>query len=643
MFKRILTLSLIFLTVAAFAQDSVDKRKTVVLKINESPVFLDEFETVFRKNNDNPDTSPEALEEYMELFVKYKLKVAEAEALGMDTLPSFKRELDGYRKQLAAPYLSDQEAEEKLVKEAYENLKYEVNASHILIRTGTKELVTDTMAAYEKAIKLKKQIEAGADFGFVASVNSQDPSAKTNKGNLGYFSGMQMVWPFEEAAFKAKVGEVVGPVKSRFGFHLIMVHDKRPTLGTVEVAHILINSKPDSVLASQKAEEIYTKLQEGADFAELAKKYSDDKNNAEKGGLLPVFGSGKMVEPFEEAAFALKNIGDYSKPVKTRFGYHIIKLINKQGVPPYEDIKAAIEKRIKRDSRSEVAKQAFIQKLKNEYNYKFNEREFKRFYKWVNNDVFEGTWKIPSQAKSQYIATWADTGITALAFAKHINEIQRPAPKEGIQYFTDLIFERYHTQALLDYEDSQLEKKYPAFGALMKEYRDGILLFDLMNKMVWNKAIQDTNGLKVFFQKNLEKFQWKERADVVVLKSEDKKLLSKVAKKLSKGMTEEEVLAKYADENSLSITTENLMVEKGNNEIVSLFDWKQGVSGIKEHNGRYTIVNITKIIPAGAKTLDEARGAAIAAYQNHLEEEWINSLKAKYQVEINKDVLYSIK
>ncbi len=642
MIKSLCSLVLLGVGLSLAAQDSVSPSKQVVLTINKKPVYVDEFETVFKKNNENPDTSPEALDEYMELFVKYKLKVAEAEALGMDTVSSFIRELSGYRSQLAAPYLSDAEAEEKLVRESYENLKYEIDASHILIRTGTKELVTDTLEAYEKALKIKKQIENGADFGFVAAAQSQDPSAKSNKGNLGYFSGMQMVWPFEQAAFNAKVGDVVGPVKTKFGFHIIKIHDRRPTMGTVKVAHILINSNEDSTLAKQKIEELYQMLQEGANFEELAKKYSDDKNNASKGGELPVFGSGRMVESFEEAAFALENPGEYSKPVKTRFGYHIIKLIEKYGVPEYEDIKPAIAARIKKDGRSEIAKESFVNKLKKEYGYKKNERNYKRFYKWVDNRVFEGTWELPKASSTRYIASWADTGITELAFAEHINNLQRKAPKEDIVYFVDFVYAEFEHNQILNYEDRQLENKYPEFAALMKEYRDGILLFDLMNKKVWNKAVKDTTGLKIYFQNNLEDFQWKERAEAVVFKSEDKKLLSKVAKKLSKGMKTEEVLAKYAADNTLTITTEDVLAEKGENEILNLFEWKMGVSGIKEHNQRYTLVNIEKIIPAGAKTLDEARGAAIAAYQNHLEQEWIKELTNKYSVEINREVLYSV-
>ncbi len=618
---------------------AAQQKEQTVLTVNNKDISLREFENVFKKNNNDPDTSPEGLDEYMDLFIKYKLKVTEAEALGMDTLSSFKKELAGYRTQLAAPYLTDEDALDKLVKQAYEHLKQEANASHILIKTTG----TDTLEAYKRIMEIKKKLADGADFESMAKKYSQDPSAKSNGGELGYFSGMQMVWPFEKAVFESEEGAVSGPIKTSFGYHLIKVNDKRPSRGKRKTAHILIKTENvDSALAAQKADEVYQRIQQGESFEELAKKYSDDKGSAKKGGVLPEFGVGKMVKEYEQAAFALESEGDVSKPVQSSYGYHIIKLLEKKGVPDFEQVKPAILKRIKKDDRSQIARNSFIKTLKEEYDFKRIDKNVKPFYKWVDDRVFKGTWEVPAKVSDKYVATWADTGITQKQFAEHIFKLQREAEKEDITYFVDVILNKFAGGHLIAFENERLEEKYPEFKALMQEYRDGILLFDLMNEKVWNKAIKDTSGLKQFFTENQDQFMWKERAEAVIYKSEDAKLLKKVGKKLRKGNSEAEILAEYTEDDKLLITTESILEEKGESEILDLFPWKTGVSEVKVHNDRNTLVHIKKILPAGPKTLDEARGAAIAAYQNHLEKEWLNELKKKYSIEVNKEVLYSL-
>ncbi|MGB0166967.1 MAG: peptidylprolyl isomerase, partial [Luteibaculum sp.] len=347
-------------------------------------------------------------------------------------------------------------------------------------------------------------------------------------------------------------------------------------------------------------------------------------------------------EEFEKAAYQLEKPGDFSKPIKTRYGYHIIQLDEKIDIPPFKEIKPKILNRIKRDDRSDIARESFIKQMKDEYNYQRNEKALKDFYKWVDKSVFEGKWQIPSKARDKKIASWANTGITQKEFAEYIDSRQRKATPEDIQYFVDELFRQYEERRILEFENDRLEEKYPEFKALMQEYRDGILLFDLMNKMVWNKAIEDTTGLKRFFQENQDQFQWKERAKAVAFKSEDKNLLAKAMKKLKKGWTEAQVLEEFSDDEKLVLTSESIFAERGENELLDLFNWKTGVSDIKKHNDRYAALQITEIIEAGPKKLEEAKGAAIAAYQTYLENEWIKELKAKYTIKINKDVLYSL-
>jgi len=312
-------------------QATAQKDETV-LEIDGKKVSKSEFLQIYLKNNNDPKYDKASLDEYMELFKKFKLKVAEAEASGYDTIPKLKKELEGYRKQLSQPYLVDSSQNMALVKQAYDRMKTEVRASHILIRV---EEGADTVSAYTRIMALKKRIDGGEDFATVAKGKggSEDPSVTRNNGDLGYFTAFQMVYPFEEAAYNTPVGKVSNPVRTKFGYHIIQVVDQRPARGTMKAAHIMVATGKDATpedlaSAEKKTEEIYAKLKEGTSFESLAAEFSDDSQTADKGGVLPLFGTGtttRMVPEFEEAAFLLKTDGEYSKPVKTDFGYHIIK------------------------------------------------------------------------------------------------------------------------------------------------------------------------------------------------------------------------------------------------------------------------------------------------------------------------------
>jgi peptidyl-prolyl cis-trans isomerase SurA len=321
----------------------------VLLTIAGTPVSKDEFEKVYRKNNQKLDSyDMKDLREYLELYINYKLKVKEAESLKLDTGITFINELKGYRKQLAQPYMSDKEVTDALIKEAYERLQKDVRASHILINLAPDALPKDTLEVYNRALKIRDMISRGADFEKVARDSSNDPSAKDNGGDLGYFTGMQMVYPFETAAYNTKPGNLSMPVRTKFGYHIIKVHDIREAQGEIKVAHIMVKLGSDAsenyaATAKNKIDEIYSKLKSGEQFEDLAIKYSDDKGSAKNGGQLPPFGTGRMVPEFEKAAFDLKKDNDISVPVKTSYGWHIIKRLEKKDVPSFEQKKNEID------------------------------------------------------------------------------------------------------------------------------------------------------------------------------------------------------------------------------------------------------------------------------------------------------------
>ncbi|MCF6279364.1 MAG: peptidylprolyl isomerase, partial [Flavobacteriaceae bacterium] len=326
----------LFITLSFFNVYSQNS-DSVLFTIDDEPVLTSEFLRVYSKNLDIvTDKNQKDIKNYLELFINYKLKIKQAYDLKFDTIQSYKSELASYKKQLMEPYLRDDTVLNDLVKEAYDRSLIEINASHILMKTNFKS-PQDTLAAYNKILEARDRIIDGEEFATVAKEYSQDPSAQKNDGNLGYFSAFSMVYPFENAAYATEIGEISQPFKTKFGYHIIQVHSKRNTRGEVEAAHIMIRGDSDE--SETKINKIYSKLVNGDDFGVLAKTLSEDTYTAKKNGSLGRFGSGRMVKEFEDNAFSLVNTGDYSQPFKTKFGWHIIKLVNKFPVESFDKVK----------------------------------------------------------------------------------------------------------------------------------------------------------------------------------------------------------------------------------------------------------------------------------------------------------------
>ena len=370
--KTLFCLCLILIPVLSFSQPEEEK---VLLTIGSHKVSLSEFEWIYQKNNtQNINNQSTTIEEYLDLYINFKLKVVEAENLGMDTLGTFKKELAGYREQLAKAYLTDIATIETLTQEAYNRLKTEVNISHILVKLKNNPTPEDTLTAFEKAIAIRSRIELGESFESIARGTSDDPMAKTNGGNLGYFNAFQMVYPFENAAYKNDTGIVTMPVRTKFGYHILRINDKRESQGKVKTAHIMVavpRGSGKKVIDSAKVKifRIYKLLNNGESFTELAKKYSDDRGSAQDGGELPWFGTGRMVPEFEKAAFSINENGDICEPVQTNFGWHIIKRIDKQDLESYNELKHQLKEKVYKSGRAIIAREAFVNKLKGEYNF----------------------------------------------------------------------------------------------------------------------------------------------------------------------------------------------------------------------------------------------------------------------------------
>jgi peptidyl-prolyl cis-trans isomerase SurA len=631
----------------AFAQNT-----NTLMTVGSEKVSKQEFENVFKKNNSKMAANPDekTLREYLDLYINFKLKVLEAKSFGMDTAASFKKELAGYRKQLAAPYLTDKEVTEQLINEAYERSKKELRASHILVNCKEDASPKDTLAAYNKITAIRKKIlDKKEDFAKVAMESSEDPSAKTNKGDLGYFSVFAMVYSFENACYKANQGTVTMPFRTKYGYHIVKVVDSRPAQGEVKVAHIMLRataklSKEDSVRNQNKINEVYNLLTSGQKFEELAKQYSEDKGSAKNGGVLPVFGTGKMVPEFESEAFALKNVNDYSKPFTTSYGWHIVKLIERKSLPTFDAAKADIKAKISRDSRADINKQSFIVKLKKEYKFIETPASLKKFYLKADSNLAHTTFKKQETANPKDpIFTIGSTVYTVADYADYLTQYQFNMLKDNMSKAKKDAYDNFVNKTLLDYEENRLDQKYPEFKTLMEEYRDGILLFELTDQKVWSAAVKDTAGLELFFDQNKANYQWADRLDAKIFTCANESIAEDVRKIIkNKKITEDSLLRRINKSNPLNLAIKSDKFEKGENAIIDGIVWKKGVSPNILTNNTVVFVKVNAKLNSQTKALNEVRGTVTADYQNKLEKEWIGVLKQKYPVQVNDAVLRTL-
>ena len=652
---------LFFISLTLFVANAFGQNDTL-LTINNKAISEGEFLRIYQKNNSTGSViEKKSTEEYLDLFINFKLKVAEAESLGMDTLPKFKKELKGYQHQLEKPYFTDEKVSERLVNEAFDRQKFVVRASHILVMVKGNASPADSLVAYNKIKSYKKQIEAGADFATIAKQRSEDPSAKQNSGDLGYFGVFQMVYPFENAAFSTPVGGVSDIVRTKYGYHILKVVDKKAAQGQVHVAHIMVATKKDSDKETQKKSEdkinmIYSKLNEGESFKSLAQLYSDDKASSQTGGDLQWFGTGRMVPVFENTSFSLVNVGDYSKPIKTNFGWHIIKLLGKKDAVEFLSTKKELSKKIRNDMRAAKSKNAVYNRIKKEYNYKLYKNRMTDFYSLNGDSLFAGNWNRDLAKKyKKTLFVLNDSSYNQQLFVDFIaknTKIRRTEP--STQAFINKMYKLYIETELKNVERTYLPIKYPEYKYLLKEYHDGILLFDLTDEIVWTKAIEDSIGLANFYEKNKKSYIWGQRVEAEIYSVKDEKTLAKLkkllSKKIKKSYTSDFILQSINEKDSAALELINAntyskedyaIVDEANDKLNFFENTENKMPMYFEKDDK--LVFISKIIPSTNKELDEAKGQITADYQDYLEKVWIKELRVKYPVSINKQVWERVK
>lgn len=587
--------------------------------------------------------SREEFEENLELFINYKLKVREAESQGLDKTDEFTREFDSFKENLKSPYLIKNSLEEGELRKAYSRMQEVIRASHILFQFPPNAGKEDSLIVLKMALKVRDEINKGGDINELAVEYSEDPSAKANKGDLGYFTALQMVQPFEDAAFSLKPGEVSDPVMTNFGYHIIKVTDKRPNPGQVRVSHILVRINEEDPnaedLARRKVADIYKEIQkESTIWEDIVKDYSEDPSSSQNGGILPWFSVGSMIPEFELAAFSLTEIGEVSPPIRTKYGYHILRLEEKKPIDSFESLEDNIRSKIMRDSRSTMIQSQVMAIQKARYNFVENESSVAN----LENELKTFTKvQIPGAVAAkglddQELFTIQGKTYTMNDLVTFIEEDEMSVKTKTTVF--DTWYNRFTASVLNETEDADLLANNKEYQMLLNEYHDGILLFSLMNQEVWQKGIEDSVGQKEFYQKNIKDYQWEDRVNAFIVKILDMKQLDAAKGKLKDQAFSQELIenfdTNYKTNHPLAYQTEHGLIEYKKHPILSQANMDQNYQEI-EANGHLHLVLLGERIPSGPKKFHETRGLVIKDYQDEINENLIEQLKLKYPVQVN--------
>ncbi len=619
----------------SFGQRST-KPPLTLFSVGDNPVSADEFLYVFRKNHQNKpeEFTDEKVKEYLDLFINFKLKVAEARARGLDTTRKFTDEFNTYREELKKPYRTEPNALDQLTRETYQRLTEEVKASHILISLKADALPADTLIAHQKVLDIRNRVQAGEDFEKLARELSEDPSAKYNGGNLGFFTAMQMVFPFEEAAYQTKVGELSGIVRTRFGYHLLKVEDRKPARGEVEVSHILLRAgSPDDAKVKDKIFSIHSQLKAGGKWDELCEEHSEDTNTKSAGGRLKPFGVGALasVPEFETMAFSMKEAGQISDPFQSAVGWHIIRLEKKIPLPTFSEMEESLKRRVARDERLQLSQLALKERRRKEYSWQEVSAVKDQIIGLADSSLSLGKWKYTGSPawKSEKLMSLSGASYTVGDFIGYVEKNQVRTTAAPTPYLKQL-YEGFVEEKILQAEEAKLISENPEFKNLLTEYREGILFFDIMEKEVWNRASEDSTGQRNFYEERKANYQAGDRIEARVFTAQQKGVITEVMKKITAGDTlRDEDIKKFK-------SIQNFRnFEKGDSKVIDRISWTIGLHEV-DMDGLFYLVEVKQLVPTGVKSFEEARASIISDYQDYLEKQWIIDLKKKFTVKVNK-------
>lgn len=615
----------------------------VLMTINGKDIHLSEFEYLYKKNNQQ-QVEKETLDQYVDRFVTYKQKVADAEAEGVDTLKSFLAEYNGYKEGMVKDFLEDTTVNVRLEKEAYERMKTNVDLDHIMLPLGKDAKENKEVLA--RLDSIRTCVIKGEDWGELAKKFSIDPAVTHNAGHYGYTASGVYPYGWEMVAYTTPIGQISKPFRTDFGNHLIRVNGKRQDPGQVEVEHIMLMTRnlDDSAKAVVKAriEEIYDSVKNGADFEKMAKKYSEDKGSARHGGKLPWFGVNRMVPAFEKVSFELED-GQISEPFESQYGYHIVKKLGHKGIPSFEEALPSIKRAIAYDERSQMARNQKLEEIKKLYNYKNNDAKFRSYLikELKKHGQYDSAFVSDVLAKSNFVIfTYAKTKVPASVLAKRVN----PKAKYDIESAAGNIaaqIEPYASKEIMQYYIDNLINDNAEYRNLINEYRDGMLLFEISNKKVWDGAAKDTTGLKNYFEAHREKYNWTKPHFKGIILSAKSDSIAQAVKAVIPTLGKDTLTTTLHKTFSSNIKMERMLFAQGENELVDSVVFK-GTE--KTGNEKYPIAFVLEggVIDQPEGVAD-VKGLVTSDYQDELEKAWLSELKKKYPAKINKNVLKLVK
>ncbi len=656
---KLILFSLILSSSALYSQKKTDD--PVIFCFGKNKVTQSELERGYLRNKDlakNKPTDAE-IEDYLKLYQNFKLKVQDAKDRKMDTLPEYIKELADYRRQLAKKYLSDSAVTEELVREAYDRTTTLVNASHILILSSYSDSPADTLKAYQKIENIRNQlVKNEISFSQAAMSSSEDPSAKSEgslgyQGNLGWFSAFQMLYEFEDMAYKTDVGAISQIFRTRYGYHILKVNDRKKSEGERKISQIVIRRVPnesaeDAAKVKARIDAIHQLLTNGAAWDTTLLKYTEDQNARYNGGVTEWFfetSTDKLPREVIEEAYKLDVKGSISNPVSSRSAWHIIFLLDKKAVPTFAERENKLRSSLSQDSRSFKSTEATIDRIKLENGYSENKELLNKFIEIAANPMLNGEWATSSLSNPKDVLfTIGSKKVSLAEFSDFVaaNQSFNPKPKSGNAVLINY-FKTYSDNAVMSYEDNNLETKYPQFASIYQDFKDGILFFNINSLEVWNKPMTDTAGLRKFYTNNLDSFVWKERVEVLNVSAADHGLLHQAENMLSSGMHKDSVMNALNKSNPLNILIERGLYERGMNRNADmLLDEKEKWANsntlyfkeLPKQNGIEKALVAVKLLPSSAKSFDDARGQVSGMFQNAEEQKWLSGLRKKYKIKV---------
>jgi peptidyl-prolyl cis-trans isomerase SurA len=631
---------------------SIPKGPEFLIAINDEPIYSDEFLQTLSKNQhlkkNNGQLSKQEFEQNFKLFLEFQLKVKEAEKRGMDQTEEFKNEYHLIKEDLKKPYLIKNAIQEGELRKAYSRMQEIVKASHILIQIPPNASQADSLAVLNMAKNLKTKAENGADFNELSFEYSDDPSAKNNYGNLGYFTALQMVYAFEDAAYGLKIGEISEPVLTDFGVHIIKLEDRKPNPGEIRVSHILVRTDPADPLSETRAKnriaEIFSALREDEDsWNEITLNYSEDQGTKKNGGKLPWFGVGAIVPEFERTAFSLTKIGEIAAPVKTPYGYHIIRLEETKPIASFEDMEEALKSKILRDSRSGLIQSQVMAIQMERYGFIENDTLIGQLEPLADKLLPLGQGNLEKALGEENLLNAnmmviQGDSISVREFMDFIGE-NKESVRPGSQHHFDSLYIRFKERTLNLTEENDLLANNEEFRSLAKEYKDGILLFSLMNELVWQKALMDSLGQMAYYEKHSDRYQWPERVPGLLVRMAKNEQMDKVRKFLNTKVYSKNLKPRLEDRflndfPLLFTVEEDSFVIEGHPILQKIDSDKNYHELVHEGNSHFIVLG--EKIPAGPKKFEETRGKVIQDYQKYLDSTLVETLKVNNSIQINE-------